>query len=182
MCQLGRMMTGFEEQLIESLDRLIPTYLRALRTALAEGVGVDRLTMQQLRCLQAIASAGEDAMTTTKLAELMSVSVPTMSSMLDGMSVRGLVERRPLPGDRRRVPLVVTGQGEAILGYYQSIMDDRHREIIRGLGNEERILLQEASSILLRRLSEVEASASKEDLGAGKSRLTAATVLPPQEQ
>jgi|GEM_PF-5416068 len=167
------MMTELDEQLIESLDRLIPTYLRTLRTALAEAVGVDRLTMQQLRCLQAISAAGEDAMTTTRLAERMSVSVPTMSSMLDGMAARGLVERRTLPGDRRRVPLVVTEQGEAILGYYQSIMDDRHREIIDGLTQQERTLLMTATTILLSRLVEVDTSNAEETLVVRQVQLQA---------
>ncbi len=147
--------------LITSLDRLIPAYLRALRAALGETVGSDRLTMPQLRCLQAIAASGSDQMTTTKLAEIMSVTVPTMSSMLDGLSGRGLIERRPLPGDRRRVPLIVTAEGRAILDSYQSVMDDRHREIIEPLSQTERDLLLRAAALLLSRLDEFDASASK---------------------
>jgi DNA-binding MarR family transcriptional regulator len=133
-----------EPTLIALLDQTVPRYLRALRDAISDAEGPDRLTMPQLRCLQAIAAAGESPITTSQLAELMRVSVPTMSSMLDGFVSRGLVERHPDPASRRRLHLRITADGSEVLVRYQRIMDERHRELIRQIDTEGRARLLNA--------------------------------------
>jgi DNA-binding MarR family transcriptional regulator len=119
-----------DDALVALLDAVIPWYLRELRTAIAEAEGDDRLTMPQVRCLQAVAAVGAAGATTTRLAQLSNVTVPTMSSMIDGLVERGLVERRPDPTNRRRVLLFVTGSGAALLDRYEGIMRSRHRAIV----------------------------------------------------
>jgi DNA-binding MarR family transcriptional regulator len=149
-------MTSIEAQLVAILDETIPRYLRALRDAISDAEGPDRLTMQQLRCLQAIASSDKTGATTTKLADAMRVAVPTMSSMLDGLVTRGLVDRRPDPENRRRIPLFVTEQGLRLLDRYQQIMNDRHLEIVAALSMSEQETLRKSMMLMRDRLKAIE--------------------------
>lgn len=130
------------------LERVLPRYQRALREAIADSEGMDRLTMPQLRCLQAIAAAGDSPATTGSLAELTRVTAPTMSSMLDGLVGRGLVERRPDPDSRRRVHLFITGQGEALIDRYSEIISRFHRSLLEALEPEQRRALDDGLQAL----------------------------------
>jgi DNA-binding MarR family transcriptional regulator len=107
-----------DDELIRALEATIPRYLRALRQAIERAEGPGRLTMAQVRCLQAIAASPNGETLTSKLARHMSVSAPSISSMIDGLVERGLVERRPNPDNRRQVRLSMTAEGGALLRRY----------------------------------------------------------------
>lgn len=117
--------------LVPLIDRTISRYQRALRHAIEQAEGPGRLTMPQLRCLQAITKDGTAL--TTQLARQMNVAVPTMTSMIDGLSERGLVGRHPDPADRRQVRIVMTDEGRAVLARYQAIMHERLRTLLSHL-------------------------------------------------
>src|SRR5258708_5618478 len=106
--------------LVPLMDRTIGRYQRRMRIAIEQAEGSDRLTMPQLRCLQAI--VGDGSALTTQLARKMSVAVPTMTSMIDGLSERGLVSRHPDLADRRQIRIVMTDEGREVLARYQAIM------------------------------------------------------------
>ncbi|MEO8714251.1 MAG: MarR family transcriptional regulator, partial [Acetobacteraceae bacterium] len=97
---------ALDTTLIMAMDRTISRYQRSLRHAIEQAEGPERLTMPQLRCLQAITADGTAL--TTQLARQMNVAVPTMTSMIDGLTERGLVGRHPDPVDRRQVRIVMT--------------------------------------------------------------------------
>ena len=163
-------MTAPDTKLVAILDDIIPRYVRTLRDAISDAEGEDRLTMQQLRCLQAIAAESETGATTTRLADAMRVTVPTMSSMLDGLSNRGLIERRVDPQSRRRIPLFLTAEGLRLIERYQHIMDARHREIVSGLLKSEQESLLRSMSLLAERLTAVEERGAREPSGAATNR------------
>src|SRR5690348_17024149 len=96
------------DALVTAMDRTISRYQRSLRHAIEQAEGPERLTMPQLRCLQAITADGTAL--TTQLARRMNVAVPTMTSMIDGLTERGLVARHPDPVDRRQVRIVMTNE------------------------------------------------------------------------
>ena len=114
--------------LVTAMDRTISRYQRSLRLAIEQAEGPERLTMPQLRCLQAFGADG--AALTTHLARRMKVAVPTMTSMIDGLAERGLVTRHPDPADRRQVRIIMTDEGRAVLDRYQAIMHARLRTLI----------------------------------------------------
>jgi DNA-binding MarR family transcriptional regulator len=120
-----------EAALVPLMDKTIGRYQRSLRLAIEQAEGPGRLTMPQLRCLQAIATDG--AALTTQLARLLNVAVPTMTSMIDGLTERGLVGRHPDPIDRRQVRIVMTDEGHAVLVRYQAIMNERLRTLLSHL-------------------------------------------------
>jgi len=122
--------------LVTAMDRTISRYQRSLRSAIEQAEGPGRLTMPQLRCLQAFGPDG--AALTTHLARRMNVAVPTMTSMIDGLAERGLVARHPDPADRRQVRIVMTDDGRAVLARYQAIMHARLRTLIGHLSGAQK--------------------------------------------
>lgn len=133
--------TDLETELVQALEATIPRYLRSLRQAVEQSEGPDRLTMPQLRCLQALAAEGGAALT-TGLARRLQVAVPTMTRMLDGLAERGLIERQPDPTSRRQVRIILTDDGRALLARYEAIISARLRRLIARLdrGQQERLL------------------------------------------
>ncbi len=119
------------DALITAMERTISRYQRSLRHAIEQAEGPGRLTMPQLRCLQAITADGTAL--TTQLARRMNVAVPTMTSMIDGLTERGLVGRHPDPVDRRQVRIVMTDEGRAVLARYQKIVHARLRTLLAHL-------------------------------------------------
>src|SRR4051794_5273185 len=115
--------TALDTALLAALETTIPRYIQTIRRALEEVEGEMPLTLPQFRCLQAVAARGVTL--TTHLARQMQVTVPTMTSRLDGLVERGLVQRQPDPLSRRQVQVSLTPAGKALLGRYQAIIDAR---------------------------------------------------------
>ena len=67
------------------------------------------LTAVQIRVLQIVAEKGHA--TPKAIATRMGVSQPTMSSLLDRLEKKELVERHPSKVDRRQVDIVITEEG-----------------------------------------------------------------------
>jgi DNA-binding MarR family transcriptional regulator len=68
----------------------------------------------------------------------LNVAVPTMTSMIDGLTERGLVGRHPDPVDRRQVRIVMTAEGHALLARYQAIIHERLRTLLSHLNATQR--------------------------------------------
>src|SRR5690242_19443709 len=106
-----------QDALVAALEAVVPRYQAALRRAVVQAEGPDRLTLRQFRFLQAIVRA-HGAAHTTGLARALHVAVPTVTRMLDGLAERGLIERRPDPDSRRQTLVVPTTEGSAVLARY----------------------------------------------------------------
>lgn len=119
-----------DQTLAVRMDQTIGRYQRTIRHAIELAEGPSRLTMPQLRCLQMIARGST---LTTHLARAMGVAVPTMTSMIDGLSERGLVTRQPDATDRRQVRIAMTEAGDAMLARYQAIMHARLHALLAHL-------------------------------------------------
>lgn len=81
---------------------------RQVEAALAEVC----LSLPQYRLLGYLADGSVAA---SALATKLAVSPPSVTGLVDGVIGRGLVERRPDAGDRRRVTHVLTPEGERVL-------------------------------------------------------------------
>lgn len=88
--------------------RLVARLARMFETRLGE----DSMTLPQYRVL-AFLSEGEWA--ASKLADMLAVSRPSVTAVVDGLVDRGWVERRESPEDRRRVLHQLTPAGRATL-------------------------------------------------------------------
>jgi long-chain acyl-CoA synthetase len=87
-----------------------------------KAVGEVDLTLPQYRMLVHLASGTSAA---SVLAGNLAVSRPSLTALADGLVARGLVERRPYAGDRRRVDHVLTPAGRDALGAADAAVQDR---------------------------------------------------------
>ena len=94
-----------------ALQMSIGLFLRRLRQIQAG----DALTLPEASVLKRLAQS--EPTTVTALARAEQISVQSVGATLGGLESRGLVERRPDPGDGRRAILSVTTAGQKALDY-----------------------------------------------------------------
>jgi len=70
------------------------------------------------------------------LAERLAVRPPSVTAVVDGLVIRGLVERRHVVADRRLVDHVLTGSGRRALDTADAAVTCRLREIAGSLDDE----------------------------------------------
>jgi DNA-binding MarR family transcriptional regulator len=80
------------------------------------------LSLSQYRVLGFLA---DGSVMSSALAERMTVTPPTVTSLSDALVARGLVERLADPRDRRRLPLALTPDGEALLLKADALVGER---------------------------------------------------------
>jgi MarR family transcriptional regulator, transcriptional regulator for hemolysin len=90
----------------EFVDRLSKVS-RRWRTRLDAEFRRTGLTLARARTLLLL-SREDGPLTQKDLAEHLAIETPTLVRLLDGLVGQGLVERRPLPGDRRANAVVLT--------------------------------------------------------------------------
>lgn len=79
----------------------------------------------------------------------------TMTGVVARMEAAGLVQRSPDPRDRRNALLTPTERGAAIALEFEHDMRDRVRELIAPLSEDERTVLGELLSRVMRRAEEL---------------------------
>ncbi len=101
------------------------------------------LTTAQAVALKAIAEAGE--VTTRTLSAMVAISQATLTSVLDRLEAKNLIERYRSARDRRIVHARLTPQGEAMLTSMPALLDDKFMSRFAELPAARR---QEISSVL----------------------------------
>lgn len=96
------------EPLDPSFGRTVTRLAKQVEMALAPV----ELSLAQYRLLGWL---GQGEQASSRLAERMDVSPPSVTALVDGLCARALVERRVDPADRRRLPLHLTPAGERLL-------------------------------------------------------------------
>ncbi len=91
------------------------------------------LTLPQYRLLAML--EGTSALS-SDLAERLAVRPPTVTSVVDGLVTRGLIERRTVEGDRRRVDHVLTPHGREVLDAADTAVNARLCDIAAYLGSQ----------------------------------------------
>jgi DNA-binding MarR family transcriptional regulator len=76
-----------------------------------------RLSRAGREALAVLEGAGHP-LSPTSIAERLIVTTASVTSLLDTLERRGLVERRPDPTDRRRLLIVITPDGKAIVDQF----------------------------------------------------------------
>lgn len=136
--------------LVTAMEVTLTRYFRTIRHVVEQAASEEKITLAQFRCLQAIAARGTTL--TTRLAEQMRVTMPTMTSRIDGLVERGLVERQPDPQSRRQIQLRLTPAGAALLASYQTMMNEWLSTFLAPLdeGQKRRLLaaLEDIGSLL----------------------------------
>jgi long-chain acyl-CoA synthetase len=100
-----------------------------------KAVGEVDLTLPQYRMLAHLAEGTSAA---SVLAGNLAVSKPSLTALADGLVARGLVERRPAAGDRRRVDHVLTADGRAALTAADTAVEARLGGLLQHLPRPQR--------------------------------------------
>jgi DNA-binding MarR family transcriptional regulator len=131
-----------------ALRASIGLLLRRLRQVQDEG----ELTLPESAALTRLDRGGPS--TASALARLEQISPQSMGATLSALEARGLAERRPDPGDGRRVLLSVTGAGRQVL---QSKRNARTQQLAKALAagfTPSEVRQLEAAAPLLERLAQ----------------------------
>jgi DNA-binding MarR family transcriptional regulator len=136
------------EDVAAALQMSIGLCLRRLRQVQAE----DELTLPEASALKRLERGGPA--TVTALAKQEQISVQSIGATLAGLQARGLLERRPDPGDGRRSILLITEAGRTALGDKNNA---RRENLVKALSagftqSELRLLM--ASAPLIERLAQ----------------------------
>jgi long-chain acyl-CoA synthetase len=100
------------------------------------GLASADLSLPQYRVLGML--DGSSALS-SDLAERLAVRPPTVTAVVDGLVARGLVERRTVAADRRRVDHVLTPEGCRVLDAADVAVDSRLMDIAGHLGDDRAI-------------------------------------------
>jgi MarR family transcriptional regulator for hemolysin len=100
------------EKSADELLEVIPMVMKEIRSQMRSQASSE-LTVPQFRTL-AFVNRNEGS-PLCKVADHMGLTSPSASKLVDGLIKRGMMTREDQPDDRRRVRLVVTSRGRAIL-------------------------------------------------------------------
>lgn len=92
--------------------------------------------------LSALAMLVEDVLGPAELARRLDVSTAAATGIVDRLEARGFVERRPIPGDRRRTGVHVTEQGRVSHSDLLRPMVDGLAALEEGWGANERAAVE----------------------------------------
>jgi DNA-binding MarR family transcriptional regulator len=145
--------TGIDRHVVEALESTLPHYARSVRAVLNDLDETERITLAQLRALQAIAKIGTPGTLNTSLARQIGVAAPSMTAMIDGLVERGLVDRSIDPNNRRQVIILLTDAGKARLATLEGAITERISEALAVLSREQKEFLLSALNDLERMLS-----------------------------
>lgn len=123
--------------LVDRMEFVMPLFQHVMKYILVELQGDDRLTLQQLRSLRAIA-ASEQGIPTSRLAKKLNIASPTVTRIIDGLVDRDLVDRQADTEDRRRTRIVLAAAGEELLDHYERALHAHLIHRLEGLTHDQR--------------------------------------------
>ena len=133
--------TRLAEKLIKHLKQ-VQSHLRSGQPSAWSGLNV---TMPQAKTLFLLAD-GPRRM--SGIAKRLSVEMPSATTMIDRLVVKGLVERRQDPADRRAVVCSITEAGMEAVERFWSIRAARMESFVASLTDEELETVAPAMEIL----------------------------------
>ena len=89
------------------------------------------------QALAVLDGAGEP-LSPTEIARRLIVTTASVTSLLDTLERRGLVERRPDPADRRRLLVAITPTAQAMVRQYVPEVVTLQGAVMSGIGEEDR--------------------------------------------
>jgi DNA-binding MarR family transcriptional regulator len=97
----------------ETLSEAFRSVARQLRDTSQDFLAPWDITPSQLRALRVLMRQG--AMRLSELSGYLHIAARSTTEVVDALQTRGLVERRPDPGDRRAILVEVTEHGASVL-------------------------------------------------------------------
>lgn len=151
-----------EEQLPEALKPIsdqIPDYLfylmfhatRLREIAFDVALADVGLNMNRLRTLSVIQRL--DSCTMKDLARLTAIDRTTLTRAVDQLVEQGLVERSTPAGDRRKVQMCLSSEGEAFYREATKLIGDFNRSALAGISRRQQIEVLQVLNLVIRNIS-----------------------------
>lgn len=122
-----------------------PQIFQVIRAEMRRGRGSE-LSVPQFRTLRFIQSNTDP--TLSRVAEHLSLTLPSVSKLVDGLVKKGLVTRQESAADRRCLALVVTPAGESIVNSARAQALGNLTKTIRSLSEDELVTVRQAMELL----------------------------------
>jgi DNA-binding MarR family transcriptional regulator len=143
------------------LATVISPLRRVLLTAARDAEHLPEIPDAQIEIIRALPR--DTASSPGELAGRLGLSRPTVSNLLTAMEANGLVERRPRPGDRRHVEVLVTAKALDLFDRFDRASGDLVATAAATLTHEDREALT-AALPALERLRDALSRPSPKDL------------------
>jgi MarR family transcriptional regulator, organic hydroperoxide resistance regulator len=108
--------------------------------AMASAVAGDRLSPAEANAIANLA----EPLTVSRLATAAGVRPTTLTNLLDRLEGRGLLTRRPSPGDRRSLLVELTPAGHEVAERVRAAITELEHRALGSLGTKERSALLKA--------------------------------------
>jgi DNA-binding MarR family transcriptional regulator len=138
------MQTTMDECIREVIET-VPLVMRIIRGELRRH-GAQELSVPQFRVLGFLSRNKGSSL--SEVAEHIGLTLPSMSTLVDGLVNRNLATRRTHPHDRRRMTLELTDRGETILRSARNATNDYLATKLRSLSSQDRTRVTESMHIL----------------------------------
>lgn len=131
-------------RIIHLVRRIAFAYSDRVASAATE-IGVHPTDLRALALILDSKRSGREVVTVGNLGAALHMNQPSVTAVVDRLVDHALVERIPVPGDRRKVGLAVTVEGEqAGWAAFGSLIEELHdhlsRTSARRLADSERVL------------------------------------------
>ncbi|MCX6094522.1 MAG: MarR family transcriptional regulator [Candidatus Bipolaricaulota bacterium] len=123
----------------------VPLVMRAVRTEMRSRRGPD-LSVPQFRVLVFVRR--QPGASLSEVAQQVGMTLPSMSKLVGGLVARGLVSRTPSKTDRRRLVLILTLKGNALVESARRGAQAGLARRLSGLSQEDREAVAQALSAL----------------------------------
>ena len=120
----------------ETLPEAFWSVARQLRAASREALAPWDITPSHLRALRALTDHG--VMRLSELSDHLHIAPRSTTEVVDALEARGLVERRPDPGDRRATLVEVTEQGASVVDATRAARDTEAERVFGRLSQADR--------------------------------------------
>jgi MarR family transcriptional regulator for hemolysin len=108
---------------------------RKMRTLFDARVRAEGLTLARTRAL--IFLGKKDCMTQTELADALEIEGPTLVPLLDSLEKQGLIERRPVDGDRRAKQIALTVAGQEQARYVDTLVKEFRSDVLKDISEDD---------------------------------------------
>jgi len=122
-----------------------PQIMQSIRVEMRRGHGSD-ISIPQFRTLRFVQRNPDSSL--SHLAEHLGLTLPSVSKLVDGLVKQKLINREESTSDRRRLTLVLTDSGEAIVNLARAGAQANIAKALKHLSSAELEIIHQAMQLL----------------------------------
>jgi DNA-binding MarR family transcriptional regulator len=138
-------MTKLLDTCAREITETAPQIMQSIRAEMRRGHGSD-ISIPQFRTLRFIQRNPDSSL--SDLAEHLGLTLPSVSKLVDGLVKQRFIDRDESTRDRRRLTLVLTESGEAIVNLARAGAQANIAKALKHLSRAELEIIQQAMQLL----------------------------------